>query len=328
MIQPREMKLSFPMSVANGVLSTTDKVWNVLVASRDGDLKKLENLINECYELIYAQYNYTPAIHFAVREGNAEMVNYLLERGALDPTYITYPFNDSLLTVAQDRGHHAIADLLRDYLDHPGRCKFKGDNGEIHYGKPKEQMDFQEAINKGQLDLVKKTLEEHPEWLHDETIFWSEGILMMPAHDNNIELLELLMSHGARVPLNSKWGRFYYFNHYEAAAFLLNHGMDPNHHTWHHVTLLHDMAQSGDLKKATLLLDHGADLNTIEEEYLSTPLGLAARWGHTEMVELLLGHGADPQEAGADWAKPLAWARAKGHGDIIEVLEKRIEEAR
>ena len=96
----------------------------------------------------------------------------------------------------------------------------------------------------------------------------------------------------------------------------MENGMNPNHMTWHHVTLLHDMAQEGDLRKARLLLDHGADINPIDEEYRSTPLGLAARWGQREMVAFLLERGADPNKSGARWARPLAWARKKGHAAI------------
>ena len=57
----------------------------------------------------------------------------------------------------------------------------------------------------------------------------------------------------------------------DVARVLLEHGMNPNHMNWHHVTLLHDMAQDGDIAKAPLLLDHGADINAIDEEYRSTP---------------------------------------------------------
>jgi uncharacterized protein len=76
------------------------------------------------------------------------------------------------------------------------------------------------------------------------------------------------------------------------------------------------MAYTGDLNKARLLLDHGAEINAIDEEYGSTPLGYAARWGRREMVALLLERGADPNKAGAPWATPLAWAQKKGHAAI------------
>jgi ankyrin repeat protein len=93
-------------------------------------------------------------------------------------------------------------------------------------------------------------------------------------------------------------------------------GMNPNHMSWQRVTLLHDMAQRGNIPKARLLLDHGAELNVVDEEYCATPLGLAARWGHRKMVAFLLDRGADPNGAGAAWATPLAWARAKKFRDI------------
>ena len=129
-------------------------------------------------------------------------------------------------------------------------------------------------------------------------------------------MLELLMRYGARVPDMSKWAREYYFKHYEIAEFLLDMGMNPNHINCHGTTLLHSMAQEGNLRKAQLLLDRGATIDAVDEEFRSTPLGLAARWGQREMVGLLLERGADPNLADAPWATPLAWARKKGHTAI------------
>jgi ankyrin repeat protein len=85
------------------------------------------------------------------------------------------------------------------------------------------------------------------------------------------------------------------------------------------------MAQDGDLEKARLLLDHGADINAVDEEYRSTPLGLAARWGHREMVALLLERGADPIKSGASWSTPLAWARKKGHAEIASMASQKLD---
>jgi len=126
----------------------------------------------------------------------------------------------------------------------------------------------------------------------------------------------LLIRYGARVPDVSQWGRYYYFKHTAIAELLLDNGMNPNHRTWQEVRLLHDMAQDGDIPKARLLLDHGAEIDPIDEEYRSTPLGLAARWGHREMVAFLLSRRADPNKSGAPWSTPLRWARKKGHPEI------------
>jgi ankyrin repeat protein len=133
-------------------------------------------------------------------------------------------------------------------------------------------------------------------------------------------MLELLIRHGATVPTVSKWGRYYYFKHTDTAALLLKHGMDPDHMNWHYTTLLHHCAADGDIPKVRLLLDYGATLDAIDEEYRSTPLGMAARWGRKDMVQLLLERGADPDVAGDSWATPLAWARRKDHRDVESLL--------
>jgi len=316
MVQPVEMKLHLPMKVANDVVSTTTKVWDMLTASYHGDLPAVKKMVNECPELIYAQYNYTPPIHFAVREGHVELVKYLLGNGAYDPGYKTYPFLESLTTVAKDRGYDEIAQLLKAY----DNWRFKGDNGEIFYNRTGLEQEFERSIHKKDIRRVEVILEDHPEYALDETFFWSEGVLLFPAKEHNRSLMELLMHHDAKVPKLLKWAQFYYFERYDSAVYLMERGMDANTMSWHHVTLLHDMAQKGDIEKAALLIDHGADINAIDEEYQSTPLGMAVRWGHKPMVEYLLEKGADVNRSGAAWAPPLSWARSKGFSEIEKLL--------
>lgn len=129
-------------------------------------------------------------------------------------------------------------------------------------------------------------------------------------------MVELLLEYGAAVPETSKWGARYYFKHFEMARFLMEHGMPPNHKNWREFTLLHDMVFTGEVDKAMLLLEHGADVNAIDDELHSTALGWAVYWNRREFVPLLLEFGADLTLAGAEWSTPLAWARKKGFTDI------------
>jgi ankyrin repeat protein len=320
MLRPPELMLNLPMVVANGELSNTTKVWDTLIASKNGELDTVKRLASECPGIIYAQYNYTPPIHFAVREGHADLTRYLLDHGAHNPDYKTYPFLDNLATIALERGHRQIATWLEQYNSNRDLCKFSGDNGEIHYNKSEEQEEFQRAVNHNEIEKAKQILERHPEFSLDPTASWSEGILMMPSNRKNFEMLNLLIAHGARVPEISKWGRAYYFKHFEVAKFLLENGMHPDHHTWHHVTLLHDMAEEGNVAKAELLVKAGASIDPIEEEYQSTPLGLAARWGYINMVDYLIKQGADVNKAGEAWATPLEWSKKHGHIEIEKML--------
>jgi len=281
-------------------------------------------MTDECPQLIYAQYNYTPPVHLAVREGHVDLVKFLLDNGAFDPGYKTYPFLEDLFTITADRNHSEIAGLLEQYRNSQLASTFKGDNGKIDYNRNELQQEFEKAVNDEDLEKTGAILKQHPQFALDETYFWGEGILLFAAKENNRKMIDLLMSYGATVPSLLKWTQFYYFERLDAATYLMAKGMNPNTMSWHHVTILHDVAQKGNIPKAELLIQYGADIDAVEEEYQSTPLGLASKWGQTEMVKFLLDHGADPNKAGASWATPLEWARKKGHTEIENILMKKL----
>ena len=166
------------------------------------------------------------------------------------------------------------------------------------------------------------------------------GVLCMAAGFARKEIIEMLLRAGAE--LNRPW----YANNYMGYAFrrrkgwkldggaltphddileMLNlffdHGADPNNANWHGVTYLHKLAAIGDVEKSALLLNRGAAIEAIDDEWCSTPLGWAARWGHRDLAAFLLERGADPRGGGAEWATPLARAEKAGHGDIAEMLK-------
>lgn len=320
MIQPREMQETHPIKLHDGGVSTTTEVWNMLSASFEGDVARVGALADSNPRLLTCQYDYTSPLHLAVREGHVELVRFLIERGALDPTYRTHPFLDSLVTVAGERDFDEITQLLRQALTDPALTREWGDTGAIDYEKNEAQTRFQQLVNDRQHAEVEAMLQDQPELALDETAFWGEGILSMPAKDGDHHMLELLMDHGARCPDISKWGARYYFKNYLTARFLLERSMNPNHMNWRGFTLLHDMAHTGELAKARLLIEHGAEVDRVDDEYRSTPLGYAARWGHVKLAKLLLDCGADPNKSGARWSTPLAWARKKNQAEVERVL--------
>lgn len=317
---PVEMRSAYPIELHNGKLAQTTEVWAMLNASIEGDLATLRSLVEESDALLTCQFDYTSPLHFAVREGQLELVRFLVENGALDPGYTNHPFLDPLVTIAEDRELTEIAEYLKRSLGDPNLVHPWGDAGGVDFQRDEKQREFQKLVDEQKHADVEAMLNDHPGLALDETAFWGEGILAMPAKDGDHRMIELLMEHGARVPELSKWGARYYFKHFDTAKFLLENGMDPNHMNWREFTLLHDMAFIGDGKKAQLLLDHGADIDAIDDEYRSTPLGYAARWGNAEVLDLLLERGADREKAGAGWATPLAWARKNGHREIEKKL--------
>lgn len=308
------------MTVAGGVPVSSRQVWDMLWACRNGDNARAMALIAETPALCYAQYNYTPPIHLAVREGNEELVALLLDQGACDPTYRTYPFLDNLLQMAVDRSFEGIAARLEEYNNQPDRQQFFSENGNIDYQRSAGQRELELAVDHGDRSLVASILEKNPLFAMEDSYFWGEGLLMMPAKAADFALVELLLQYNTAIPPTLKWGQYYYFERYDSTAFLLERGIDPDTHSWQNVTLLHDMAQKGQVPKAELFVKHGADINALDDEYRSTPLGIACRWGHIDMVNYLLGQGADPNLSGASWSTPLAWALKKGHSEIERVL--------
>ena len=71
MLTPVEMQRTLPMTLHGGAVSTTTEVWAMLSACRAGDLAQAQELMAQRPELATCQYNYTPPLHFAVREGHS-----------------------------------------------------------------------------------------------------------------------------------------------------------------------------------------------------------------------------------------------------------------
>jgi len=324
MIQPVEMRAALPVRLDDGSMTTTTDVWAMLTACLDGDVDRVDRMLAQSPRLLLCDYNYMSPLHLAVREGHVALVRRLGDLGAANPNYVTYPYRETLVTQALDRGHDEIAATLRELYAGADSSRKEDEGGEILYDMDDAQRRFQKLLNGDQLSEVAVMLERRPDLAQNPFAFWSEGVLMMPAKRGARKMIDLLMRHGARVPDVSKWGAWYYLWHYDIAAFLLDEGMDPNHMNCHHTSVLHDMAYKGDVRKAALLIDHGADVNAIDEEFRSTSLGLAARWGHAEMVTLLLERGADPNVAGASWATPLEWARKKNHAGVEGELRRAL----
>lgn len=109
----------------------------------------------------------------------------------------------------------------------------------------------------------------------------------------------------------------------EAARWLMERGLNPNRRNWLGITPLHRCAATGDIPMADVLLEFRADINSIETEWSSTPLGWAARHRQKAMAEWLLKKGADPSlPENESWALPVAWAKRRGYEEIVQLMKK------
>jgi len=74
---------------------------------------------------------------------------------------------------------------------------------------------------------------------------------------------------------------------------------------------------------ARIFVDGGAEVDALESQLHSTPLGWAARYGQLELCRFLLNRDADPKGGDADWARPLAWAERYEHTQVVALLRER-----
>ena len=86
--------------------------------------------------------------------------------------------------------------------------------------------------------------------------------------------------------------------------------------------VLNYAAEKGREETVLMMLQHGSvDVNDASWDG-NTALGIAANYGHNEIVKLLLSYGADP-EVESDEQTPLARAAAGNHLDVVKLLHTR-----
>jgi ankyrin repeat protein len=147
------------------------------------------------------------------------------------------------------------------------------------------------------------------------------------------EIRELLAAHGAvgdphALGDDERLRRAVERSRQGAAAFLaipdadrlrklLARGASPDLMNWQCQTIVH----LGDVERAAMVLDAGANISTRDDEYRSTPLAWAARTNALPKLEFLLSRGA-PVNLPDDepWATPLAWATRRGHSNVVDRL--------
>jgi ankyrin repeat protein len=297
-------------------------IWDAISAAASGDAPSLRRLLARDPNLHRAEYWYTPAIHFSVREGHLEATRVLLDAGA-DPDATV--LGEDPVTVARDRGHEAVARLLEEVRARRRRAVPADADHPIHV-----------AAEAGALASVRALLDAEPQLVH-----LSDRAGGTPLHRavaaSAREVVVLLLDRGADIHAL--------------------HGAGPGSESGYAAADFQpiDLALwsgpfwgvRGDIETARLLLTRGAahdlviaaalgELDRVEDILTSDPkriaearpsgkraLSSALQFGHEAIVRLLLDRGADPSRPeGAKAPRGIALHAAASAGDrpIVELL--------
>ena len=297
--------------------------WDMINAAATGDTPTLRRLIDRDPSLINSEYFYTPAIHFAVREGHFEAVQILLEAGA-DPEWNGY-HDGSLIEMARDRGHDAIAQRL----DEARRRRARVAPAEVRFDHP-----IHLAAEADDVERVRELLDADATLVDrgDTTGGTPLHRAVMRSASRVIALLldrgaDIHAIHGVARGANAGWwpedvraidlaiwgGPRLRGRDFETARLLLARGAD------YHLTIA---AALGDFDRVTALLDQ--DPNRIREAPPNgrRALSAAVQFGHGAIARLLLARGADPSWPEKDASKGAALHAAARAGDheLVELL--------
>ncbi len=314
-------------------LRTRGAYVDICTACHIGDLDRVMELLDQDRSLANRVSEYVTyylgsgaPLKNAAAKGNIEIVNLLLDRGA-DPNLPeegVAPHGHALYSAVYN-GHYEIAKLLLERGAYPNPpVESSADALSIAMMNKDEKM-VELLCSYGAARSVD-ILSYYGDVRTAAAIFAENPALANDPHalsqaaGNGHEAFVRLMLHyqpelAKRISGEARTR--------ELSEFLFERGANPNHRNWLGITPLHQFARSGNLEKAALFIDHGADLHARDEDIRSTPLAWAAKSGNLSMVELLLRRGArlilddDPP-----WATPPAWARRRGHREVVELLEQ------
>lgn len=148
------------------------------------------------------------------------------------------------------------------------------------------------------------------------------AVISAASSNNNEPIIRLLLEHGATPDDETLYDAGWAADPARLLAVLIEHGANVRELAEH---ALAAPIASKNLKAARMLLQAGADPRRYRNDD-GDPVSVIAEalqaGCETELIELLLAHGADPQAPGRDSRSPYRLAATAGRTDVLELLDR------
>lgn len=148
-----------------------------------------------------------------------------------------------------------------------------------------------------------------------------QSALIIALENGHLKLASALIERGDNIRANKDWNAAFFTAVWEGytdvVAQMIQKGADINTVAKGETTMLMFAAANGHTDIARLLIQNGSNIN-IANEYGNTALFFAG--SHRDVVELMLQHGADINTVNKKCSTFLDLAEEKGYTDIVRLL--------
>ena len=294
----------------------------LVMASFYGDLSNVEDLLKENASIDQTDNDGATPLMAAVQEGHLDTVSLLLKYNASieiannhGATALYFAatknrFAEARLLFNTARVNHVL-EAMREKPDNEGRT-------------PLYMASFY-----GYLKMVEVILGENA--LVDNASNDGSTPLMAAAQQGHLDTVLLLLKHNANIHMATNEGSTALYRaasngHKDVVEALVFAKAKIERFAYKKFTSLHIAAGTNRYGVVKYMLEHPiakSIINDVTNEYHSTPLASAIRWGgDLKMVKLLVSEGADTTIKDRTGKAPLQMAIGKGKNDIVNYLRE------
>jgi ankyrin repeat protein/L-ascorbate metabolism protein UlaG (beta-lactamase superfamily) len=281
------------------------------LAARNGHMEIVKLLLDAGTDVDCGDSDESTPLHVAALRRHQDIVAFLLAKGA---DVNRRDKNGAYgLSFAASGGDSAIVGLI---LDSGADLNYRGPNGETlyHFACPRGLTElFDLLVERG--DDINSATADGMTPLH-----WA-------AVRGNVDMVRRMLAAGAAPSPASPTGVTPLIiaaqrGHLEVGRLLLEAGAHPDSGGAGGYTALDGTARHQNLDFVRLLIEHGAGVN-LQNERGETPLIQAVKGGDPDILEALLGAGADTEMTEANFGRTaLHLASIRGYRDLAEHLVK------